>query len=455
MSHWVISVVLACVPPASALVIAAPRLAVSLGGLGTVPTIASSVAPPALSQTSLSTPLMLPTPAIASLLVAPDANQAAGHLKSPDAPVTGARTMFDGDRSGAPSPGWMLEAFEGDGGAPIHYKWRAGTSGATARVYMGGLALCESFETFFARADKPAGNELFLWPRGHPPSEWAATKTPFDADALDLSRAVLIAAQTSPGGKVELALHSYGVLVFQRMIQLHAKPAGAAALKALSGSTVFLLNATTHYEGSDKRLGPDAARVAQATKMVVDWLNIGDLTAALWQSAARMNPFLAPATAAVVEQWRVLRTQFLALASKDFGAMMRADLQVPWDKDVDSIRKGFLRDLQRDAQSPGWQEALLRRANDTFQLEFSTDDVARIKELGIRLEIVHAHGDKLLSWENAKILFERLGIEAPQMAPPSGTVLTDKTGRLRARIVEGDHYFPLKHRDELARILKP
>src|SRR3990167_8942970 len=98
---------------------------------------------------------------------------------------------------------------------------------------------------------------------------------------------------------------------------------------------------------------------------------------------------------------------------------------------------------------------MLRRSSDMFRLEFSLEDAARIRKLGIKLELEHADGDKLLNWESAKVLFERLGIEAPEKAPPSGTVLTDKTGRFRARIVTGDHYFPLKKRDELSKPLKP
>ena len=125
------------------------------------------------------------------------------------------------------------------------------------------------------------------------------------------------------------------------------------------------------------------------------------------------------------------------------------------DAAIDHIRKAFLKDLEHDTQDPGWQEAMLRRSSDMFRLEFSPQDAARIKKLEIRLELVHADGDKLLNWESAQVLFERLGIESPKQAPPSGTILRDKTGRFRARIVTGDHYFPLKRRDELAAILKP
>jgi len=480
MNTILLTIAMAFVPPSFAGVVAAPRLSGSLGGFAGVPTLGGSA--PALAAPSLSAPLsltapslsapakaapprlMLPTavpalpaiPALPSLANLPSPSAKAGpSSKSLDDSAAEAKSLFDGGRAAAPGEGWTLDAFTGDGGAPIQYKSREGTGGGRARVYAGGLALTESFEPLFARAEKPAGKELFLWTRGHAPSAWLATKSPIDADARDLARAVLIAAKDSPGGKVELALHSFGTLVFQRMVQLHAEPAVAAALKALSGSRVFLLHATTHFEGSEKKAGPDFERMSQATRAVVDWLNAGDATADLWEATARMNPFLAPAISAWLETWRFQRGQVIALASKDAAGMMLADLKEPWDKAVDHIRKAFIKDIQRDSKDPGWQEAMLRRSSDMFRLEFSLEDAARIRRLGIGLELVHADGDKLLNWESAKVLFERLGIEAPEKAPPSGTVLTDKTGRFRARIVSGDHYFPLKKRDELAKLLKP
>lgn len=453
-------------------VITAPRLTGSLGASGSAPALGaapSALAPglslsapalspsltPSLAMAALAAPVPVlpPLPALPSL--AGGAAPKAAAPKSAEQESSAAQARFDGARAGDPGEGWTAGTFAGDGGAVIGYKSREGTGGAPARVYAGGLALTESFEPLFARAEKPKGDELFLWTRGHAPSEWRMTKSPLDADARDLARAVLIAAKTSPGGKVELALHSFGTLVFQRMIQLRAEPAVAAALKALSGSNVFLLHATTHFEGSEEKAGPDFERMGQATRAVVDWLNAGDATAELWEQTARMNPFLGPAIAAWLEGWRYQRGQVIALAAKDAAGMMLADLKEPWDKAVDHIRKAFIKDLKADAQDAGWQEAMLRRSSDMFRLEFSPQDAEKIKNLNIRLELVHADGDKLLNWESAKVLFERLGIEAPEKAPPSGTVLTDKTGRFRARIVTGDHYWPLKKREELAKILKP
>lgn len=454
-------------------VVSAPRLSGSLGSVAGLPTLGAS-APAALAAPALSAPLSLSAPSLsapakpeAPRLMLPTAVPALPALPLPDLAVRPAepgsaakaeaasKALFDGGRAAEPGEGWSLGEFEGDGGAPIHYKSREGAGEGPARVYAGGLALNESFEPLFARAEKPAGRELFVWTRGHAPSAWRETRSPLDADARDLARAVLIAAKGSPGGKVELALHSFGTLVFQRMVQLHAEPAVAAALKALAGSRVFMLHATTHFEGSEKKAGPDFERMGQATRAVVDWLNAGDATAEVWEATARMNPFLAPAISAWLETWNYQRGQVIALASKDAAAMMLADLKEPWDKAVDHIRKAFIKDIQRDSKDPGWQEAMLRRSSDMFRLEFSAEDAARIRRLGIRLELVHADADKLLNWESAKVLFELLGIEAPDKAPPSGTVLTDRTGRFRARIVSGDHYFPLKKRDELAKLLKP
>ncbi|MBI2385225.1 MAG: hypothetical protein HYV14_04340 [Elusimicrobia bacterium] len=478
MNALLLSIAMGFASPARAGVVAAPRLTGSLAP-GGVPAIAAGVSAPALSPAALSAPLSLSAPVISDAprlmlptaipaLPAPPVIAASGlasvagpsakaeaRSKSLDDSAAEAKALFDGGRAAAPGEGWTLGSFEGDGGAPIHYKSREGTGGTPSRVYAGGLALTESFEPLFARAQKPAGDELFVWTRGHAPSAWLMTKSPLDADARDLARAVLIAAKNSPGGKVELALHSFGTLVFQRMTQLHAEPAVAAALKALSGSSVFLLHATTHFEGSEKKAGPDFERMGQATRAVVDWLNAGDATADLWEQTARMNPFLGPAIAAWLETWRFQRGQVIALAAKDAAGMMLADLKDPWDKAYDHIRKAFIKDLKNDAKDAGWQEAMLRRSSDMFRLEFSPEDAARIRTLGIRLELIHADDDKLLNWESAKVLFERLGIEAPEKAPPSGTVLTDKTGRFRARIVAGDHYWPLKKRDELAKILKP
>lgn len=66
---------------------------------------------------------------------------------------------------------------------------------------------------------------------------------------------------------------------------------------------------------------------------------------------------------------------------------------------------------------------------------------------------MHSAGDALLNWESARVLFGRLGVKAPQRAPAAGAVLRDRAGVVEARIVDGDHYFPLKKPRDLAGVL--
>jgi hypothetical protein len=254
---------------------------------------------------------------------------------------------------------------------------------------------------------------------------------------------------------VELALHSFGTLVFQRLVQLHEEPEVAAALRLLTGSRVVLLNATTHYEGSERRAGRQFEQMGMATRKLVDMLNMMDEAAETWKAVALLNPFAGPAVEFWMAEYASQRGQLLALASRGAKNMMDKDLSAPWDPAFDSIRRDFIAALQEDSKNHGWQESLLRRSSDMFRLEFTKRDAERIRRLHIHLDLIHASSDQLLNWESARTLFERLGIEAPETAPAPGTVLTDATGRFRATIVEGDHYYPLKRRDDLARRLDP
>ena len=361
---------------------------------------------------------------------------------------------------GATSPteaelGFTRGTFESADGLPITFKHRTGPAGQAPRVYSGGLALNESFDPLFARSAKPARDEYFMWTRGHRPTGWQETKVPIDADARDLARMIVLAAKESGSAKVELALHSFGTLVFQRMVQLHDEPEVGEALKLLSGSHVAMLHATTHYEGSERRAGRAFEQMGQATRQFVDMLNMMDQAAANWEAAASFNPFLGPATKFWMAEYRAQRGNLLAMASQGAGDMMRSDLAQPWNPAYDSIRRDFIAALKEDSRDHGWQESLLRRSSDMFRLEFTKKDVASIRRLKIHLDLVHSAGDQLLNWESARTLFELLGIEAPDKTPAVGTVLTDRTGRFRATIVDGDHYYPLKHRDELAQRLDP
>jgi hypothetical protein len=480
--------------PAVPLLSAPPALAPSLGATGLIPTSAPSLAAPlaratpSLAAAAAASPsaavAALPaavsaSPAAAAQAAAASAVPALSAAASPSSPARtaaasraaapalgslapavasedGSRT-FDGSRAAAAAPaasGWSLGSFDSAAGGSAFYKARLAPSGAVPRVYSGGLALNESFDPLFAGQADPARSQFFLWTRGHAPSGWTPTPVVIDADAHDLARMIVAAARQSRSKKVELALHSFGTLVFQRLIQLRGDPEVDQALKLLSGSRVVLLHATTHYTGSEKRAGPDFERMGNATRAFVDWLNAMDAAVAAWKKAVAYNPWLAGLDLLWSAQWDFQRGQLMALASREAAAMMRADLSAPWAAHND-VREGFLKDLARDSSNPGWQESLLRRSSDMFRLEFTAEDVAYIRRLGIRLDLVHATGDQLLNWDSARTLFELLGIESPAAAPAAGTVLTDENGRFRATIVDGDHYFPLKQPEKLAAILDP
>ncbi len=426
---------------------------------------------PALALPRQAAPADAPKPLVPGLPAVPMPNFIPQAARA-DAPLEdltgGGRAQFDlaapakgavdvsGARAASPSgpalePGWTLGSFEGDGGLPVSYKRRAGADAtAPARVFSGGLALNESYDTLFA--GRPAArDEYFLWTRAHAPTGWTPTRSPLDADARDLARMLVTAARENASGKTELVLHSFGTLVFQRLLQLRGEPVVDAALATLAGQRVVFLHGTTRYEGSERRAGREFEQMGQATRAFTDWLNTADSMVELWESTARLNPLLGPAVEMWLAQWRVQRRQVLAMASRDAVAMMRQDLAEPWAPELEPHRRRFQAALERDALDPGWQEALLRRSGDMFRLAMTPADVKHLRKLGVQLEMVHARGDKLLNWETARALYDLYGVKSPAELPPAGTVLEGRGAR--AIVVDGDHYWPLKRPGELARLL--
>src|SRR6185312_5939966 len=236
--------------------------------------------------------------------------------------------------------GWTRGSFESADGVPVVFKRRSGPAGKAPRVYFGGLALNESFDALFARNAPPARSEYFAWTRGHKPSGWTATSSVIDADARDLARMIVVAGAESGSKKVELAVHSFGAGVFQRMLQLREEPEVRKALKLLSGSRVVIMNGMTHYDDVEKLGGASVEQMAQATKMTVDWLDSWDALARDME-ANLSNPFLAVQAQLWLNGYRFQRDQLLATATQGAADAMRHDLSLKWDPEVDGIRKGF------------------------------------------------------------------------------------------------------------------
>lgn len=372
-------------------------------------------------------------------------------LAAPDPGGADGAPVWAGGAEPALAPGWSAGSFEGEGGLTLRYKRRAGADPRLpARVFAGGLALNDSFETLFS--GRPASrDEYFLWTRAHAPTGWTPTRSPLDADARDLARMLAAAARANKARKTELVLHSFGTLVFQRMLQLRGEPVVDEALASLSGSRVVFLHGTTRYEGSESRAGREFEQMGQATRAFTDWLDTADAMVELWEKTARLNPLLGPAVDAWLAQWRVQRNQVLAMGTRDAVRMMRHDLSEPWAPALEPMRKRFQEALEREAWDPGWQEAMLRRSGDMFRLAMTPADVRHLRKLGVSLEMVHARGDKLLNWETARALFDFYGLPSPQTPPEAGAELRAKNAR--AVIVDGDHYWPLKRPEALAELL--
>ena len=433
----------------SAFLSGASLLPVFLPPVSPAPMLASPALPALSPAAALSAPATtLPEPAALESSFA-GAAQSGPQRKSREKGAFAAARAFDG------TDAWSRGTFDGADGLSVTFKRRAGPAGTVPRVYSGGLALNESFDALFARSAPPARPEYFVWTRGHRPTGWVPTAPTLDADARDLARMIVLASRETGSSLVELALHSYGTLVFQRLSQLHAEPEVAAALQRLAGSRVVLLNAATHYAGSANRAGSMYETIGQAARQAVDMLDLMDRTAESWRQAAEWNPLLGPSIGLWLAGYRAQREQLLALNAARTAGRLRKDLDEPWDPAYDSIRRGFLAALEQDSQDPGWQESLLRRASDLFRLEFTKKDAARLRRLKIRVDFVHSASDRLLNWESARTVFELFGIPSPERMPAPRTVLADRTGLFRAEIVDADHYYPLKRRDALAARLDP
>ncbi len=336
-------------------------------------------------------------------------------------------------------------------GSRIEYKERGGAPDKPARVFVGGLALAESYEPLFSSGPPQAGSEYFVWLRGQGKTDWTPTQQPLDADARDLAAMISKAAKNSETGKADLVLHSYATVVFQRMLQLRGEDNIDDALSHVSHVT--MLNANSHAEGGEKLAGPEFVQRAQATKLFVDGLDAYDSQIKLWETTAKVNPFLALQMYGLINTAKFQRSAGLNLAIKEVVDMERKDLSEPWQAKDEPLRKDAQRELEQNAKNSDWQEAVIRRSRDVFVLDMKKSDFDYLRNSGIKLDIVQGSEDKLLPWAGTRGMLELMGVNAPEKAPAPGAEFKSPDGSIRMQMAKGDHYFPLKHPDELRKIL--
>ena len=285
------------------------------------------------------------------------------------------------------SADWSLEHFNSPvDGSKIQYKERQGASDKPARVFVGGLALAESYEPLFSSGPPQAGSEYFVWLRGQGKTDWTPTQQPLDADARDLAAMISKAAKDSDTGKADLVLHSYATVVFQRMLQLRGEDNIDDALSHISHVT--MLNANSHAEGGEKLAGPEFVQRAQATKLFVDGLDAYDSQIKLWETTAKVNPFLALQMYGLINTAKFQRSAGLNLAIKEVVDMERKDLAEPWQAKDEPLRKDAQKELENNGRNSAWQEAVIRRSRDVFVLDMKKSDFDYLRNSGIKLDIV-------------------------------------------------------------------
>lgn len=351
-------------------------------------------------------------------------------------------------------PGWEANTFTSAyHEAPIHYQTQKGAHKGPATVFVGGVGLAESFDSLFATDSAPRHDRLFLVLRGNHPSPWVRTPDIFDADAQDLAHAISLAKSQSGHDAIHLAAHSYSTLAFQRLIQRRDDPEVKEALEALRGGEVTLVTGATLYDGHHVVAGDQYEGLMAMMQNAVAELDAVETAEASTKLFGGLFPFWNPMNMGL-NVWSMTRDVLLSEStmgvSKDAEEFSR-----PWAPEIDHIRRYLKERRIENARQPDWQEALVRRTVATSTMNFTKEDVAAIKALGLRVNVVYAHDDQLIPWTIGQLLPQRLGIEAPKgdVPPPAGSVLKDDTGLFTLHVVAGDHYFPLKHPAELKKIL--
>ncbi len=363
--------------------------------------------------------------------------------------------LASSDRS-SPS-GWTPGAFASPvDDLRISYRSRGPNQGKP-RIFVGGLALAQSFESYF-RTQTPTQRQYELTLRGLAPTKWSKAPDQLDADARDLGRMLVTAARETGAGSVELVVHSYSAFAFQRLLQLDDAQSREATL-LLAGSRVVWIAATTHWKGSETQLmelmGPQFVLALENAKLQAAYLDSMDKVADGMRRLGESSPWLLPQATAWLIGWEAQRSALVYAAGEASAQLMRRHLEEPWDPEIDPIRRELHDAVARESGGLGWREAALRRMLASLPLDFTTADADRIRRLGIRLELLHAQDDQFIPWKAERFVLRALGIEAPEKMPAAGETLRDDSGLITVRVTSGDHYFPLKKPGAFREALDP
>ena len=449
---------------------AAPEVSPRTALLGQTPIAATSLFSEAVPQAQPIPGALAGLPAAMPLIQAlpAPAAEAGGTPRRLEASYEDAAVLFDGAArlqpaaGAAPEPApdassWRDGRFSSPAdGAELHYRYRpaGGKAAGVPTVFIGGIAPDLSYESYF-ETQKPTGDQYFLHLRAHPTSPWTYTQKVLDYDARDLAHMIVLSGRRSGSSRVSLVLHSYGGILFERLLQLRQEPEVRKALGMLAGGRATILDSTTHYGHSEAVMGEQYARLAQVLHNFMSWIDLMDDAADLMRQTARINPLLAPIIQTQLLAWQIQRDRLLAFSTEGGVLPLLNYLKTPWEPAVDHIRLRILHEVEAAASQPGWQEAFLRRSNDVLGLEFTKKDVELLRRLKIHLNLVHARQDHVIPWVSAKVLFDLLGIPVTKDLPPAGSVFTDPSGLFRLTIVESDHMFPLRQPGALASLLAP
>lgn len=336
-------------------------------------------------------------------------------------------------------------------GTALHFETRGPARAAAPVLFVGGLAMADSLRPL---ADaRPTQAQAYLRLRGHAPSDWTRGTDVLTDDARDLARAVVETATRFKAKGVTIVLHSYSGMAFQRMAQLESDPEVARALDLLARGRVDLVTTTSRRAGDPGSWGPDYQAAAQALSAATGWMDAVDAQTRALRDASRWNPLLGPVSTLGSAAWEETRAQAFAAAVQPLLSSMRPHLEHGWVSARPGTREALRALGASSAANPDWHEAILRRSLAVGRLDFSPEDAARLRDRGVRVLVIMADEDQLLTWPVRRILLDSLAIPSPAGAPPAGTELSDASGLFAAKIVSGDHYLPVKDPERLAAAL--